>query len=192
MIPYGKQNITKSDIDSVVDVLNSDFLTQGPMVPKFESELVSYCGSKNAIVVNNCTSALHLACLSLGLGKGDVLWTSAITFVSSANCAIYCGATVDFVDVQEETALMCIDSLRSKLLKAKNNGKLPKVVIPVHFAGQSCNMKEIYNLGIEYGFKIIEDAAHAIGGYYRGSPIGSCKYSDITVFSFHPVKIITT
>ena len=192
MIPYGRHEINKDDVNKVIEVLNSDFLTQGPAVPLFESELSSFCGVNNAVAVNSCTSALHVACLSLGLGKGDTLWTSPITFVSSANCALYCGALVDFIDVEPDTALISIEALKKKLEKAKIDGNLPKIIIPVHFAGQSCDMEEIFILSKKYGFKIIEDAAHAIGGYYKDYPIGSCRFSDITVFSFHPVKIITT
>jgi UDP-4-amino-4,6-dideoxy-N-acetyl-beta-L-altrosamine transaminase len=189
---YGKQDITKDDIDSVVKVLQSNFLTQGPKVSMFERKLCRYTGAQNAVAVNSATSALHIACLALGLSHGDILWTSPISFVASANCGLYCGATVDFVDVEKDTALMSVKELRSKLEHAKIIGKLPKIVIPVHFSGNSCNMKEISKLSYEYGFSIIEDAAHAIGGKYMGDPIGSCKYSDITIFSFHPVKIITT
>jgi UDP-4-amino-4,6-dideoxy-N-acetyl-beta-L-altrosamine transaminase len=192
MIPYGKQDITESDIDSVVDVLHSDFLTQGPCVPLFEKKLCKYTGANYAVAVNSATSALHIACLALGLGSKDILWTSPISFVASANCGLYCGATVDFVDVEAGTALMSIKKLRKKLEDAKISGRLPKIVIPVHFSGQSCDMKEISKLSREYGFSVIEDAAHAIGGKYRGDMVGNCKYSDITVFSFHPVKIITT
>ncbi|WP_370623092.1 UDP-4-amino-4,6-dideoxy-N-acetyl-beta-L-altrosamine transaminase [Polynucleobacter sp. UK-Kesae-W10] len=192
MIPYGKQNISDEDIQAVVDVLRSDYLTQGPMVPEFEKKVASYCGVKYAVAVNSATSALHIACLSLDVGAGDIVWTSPITFVASANCAIYCGAQVDFVDIDPLTYNMSIDSLVKKLEKAKKSGTLPKVVIPVHLAGQSCDMKAIHQLSEQYGFKIIEDASHAIGGSYHDTKIGSCTYSDITVFSFHPVKIITT
>jgi UDP-4-amino-4,6-dideoxy-N-acetyl-beta-L-altrosamine transaminase len=192
VIPYGRQSITESDIESVVDVLRSDFLTQGPVVPNFERMLCSNVGAKHAIVVNSCTSALHIACLSLGLGPGDILWTSPITFVASANCALYCGASVDFVDIEFNTALMSVDALEEKLIIAEKNGKLPKIVIPVHFSGQPCDMEEIYKLGEKYKFSIIEDAAHAIGAQYKDESVGNCRYSDITVFSFHPVKNITT
>ena len=192
MILYGRQDITQADIDSVTKVLQSDFLTQGPQVPKFEKEVSRYCGAKYAVAVNSATSALHLACLSLGLGNGDWLWTSPITFVASANCGLYCGAKVDFIDIDPVTYNLCPKSLRKKLIKAKELGKLPKIVIPVHLCGQPCDMKSIYELSKEYGFKIIEDASHAIGGKYLDEPIGNCRYSDITVFSFHPVKIITT
>jgi len=192
MIPYGRQDITQEDIDSVINTLKSDFLTQGPVVPLFEKKLCEYTGSEYAVAVNSCTSALHIACLSLDLKAGDIVWTSAISFVASANCAIYCGAEVDFVDIVPDTALMCIPSLKEKLIQAKKDNKLPKILIPVHFAGQSCDMSEIHKLGKEYSFKIIEDAAHAIGGKYLNKHIGSCQYSDITVFSFHAVKVITT
>jgi len=191
-IPYGRQEVTQKDIDAVIQTLKSDFLTQGPAVPLFEQKLCSYTGARYSVAVNSCTSALHIACLALGLGPGDILWTSPITFVASANCALYCGASVDFVDIEPDTALMSVEKLKDKLEWAEKEGKLPKIVIPVHFAGQPCDMEEIYNLGQKYGFKIIEDAAHAIGSKYKSESIGNCKYSDITVFSFHPVKIITT
>ena len=192
MIPYGRQDITQADINSVIKVLQSDFLTQGPQVPKFEKVVSQYCNVKYALATNSATSALHLACLSLGLNNNDWLWTTSITFVASANCGLYCGAKVDFVDVNPATYNLCPEALKKKLVKAKKLGKLPKIVIPVHLCGQSCDMKSIYKLSKEYGFKIIEDASHAIGGKYLNEPIGNCKYSDITVFSFHPVKIITT
>jgi len=192
MIPYGRQEITEKDIKAVVDVLRSDFLTQGSVVPKFEHMLCEYTGAQNSVVVNSCTSALHIACLALNLGPGDILWTSPISFVASANCGLYCGASVDFVDVNPDTALMSVTALESKLEQAELQGKLPKIVIPVHFAGQSCDMKAISKLGEKYNFRIIEDAAHATGASYLNRKVGSCQYSDITVFSFHPVKIITT
>jgi len=192
MIPYGRQEITEEDIEAVVKVLHSDFLTQGPAVPAFEQKLCDYTGANHVIAVNSCTAALHIACLALGLGPGDILWTSPITFVASANCALYCGASVDFVDIEPDTALMSVEKLKEKLEHAEKEGKLPKIVVPVHFAGQPCDMEEIHALGQKYGFKIIEDAAHAIGSTYKGEPTGSCRYSDITVFSYHPVKIITT
>lgn len=192
MIPYGKQEITQQDIDAVVDVLNSDFLTQGPKVPEFESMLTAHTGAAHALAVNSATSALHIACLALGLGDGDWLWTSPVTFVASANCGLYCGAKVDFVDINPRTYNMCPEKLEQKLIQAKAEGKLPKVVVPVHLCGQPCDMKAIGKLAKEYGFKVIEDASHAIGGKYHGQPIGNCEYSDITVFSFHPVKIVTT
>ena len=192
MIPYGKQDINQADIDLVVNVLKSDFLTQGPQVPLFEKTVLDYCGAEYGVAVNSATSALHVACLSLGLGKDDWLWTSPNTFVASANCGLYCGAKVDFVDIDPLTYNLSSEELEKKLIQAKKDNKLPKIVIPVHFAGQSCNMQKIHSLGQEYGFKIIEDASHAIGGKHLDQPIGGCQYSDITVFSFHPVKIITT
>ncbi|OUR83161.1 UDP-4-amino-4,6-dideoxy-N-acetyl-beta-L-altrosamine transaminase [Cycloclasticus sp. 46_120_T64] len=192
MTPYGKQDINQADIDAVIDVLSSDFLTQGPQVLLFEKKMSNYCGSQFGVATNSATSALHIACLALELGHGDYLWTSPNTFVASANCALYCGAQVDFVDIDPKTYNLCANELEKKLQKASGTKKLPKIVIPVHFAGQSCNMERIYQLSKEYGFKIIEDASHAIGGQYLGKPVGSCSYSDITVFSFHPVKIITT
>lgn len=192
MIPYGKQEITIADIDAVVATLKSDWLTQGPAVPRFEQTVASYCGAKHALAVNSATSALHIACLALGLGSGDLLWTSPVTFVASANCGLYCGAEVDFVDIDSRTYNLCPQALEHKLIEAKRQGRLPKIVVPVHLCGQPCDMEAIQTLAQRYGFKIIEDASHAIGGKYQGEPIGSCRYSDITVFSFHPVKIITT
>lgn len=192
MIPYGRQNIYQDDIDAVIEVLRSDFLTQGPLVPEFEKIVASYCGAKHAVAVNSATSALHIACLALGVGPGDLVWTSPITFVASANCARFCGADVDFIDIDPDTYNMSMDRLAEKLEQAKQKGRLPKVVIPVHLAGQACEMQKMHALSIQYGFGIIEDASHAIGGSYQGEKIGSCRYSDITVFSFHPVKIITT
>lgn len=192
MIPYGRQDINQSDIDAVINVLQSDFLTQGPLVPAFERALADYCEAKHAVTVNSATSALHIACLALGVGSGDRVWTTPITFVASANCALYCGGVVDFVDIDPLTYNMSVDRLSEKLLNAEINGCLPKVVIAVHLAGQSCDMAAIHALGQRYGFKIIEDASHAIGGRYKDEPVGNCRYSDITVFSFHPVKIITT
>lgn len=192
MIPYGRQDINQADIDAVVNVLRSDFLTQGPIVPAFENAVAMHCGVRHAVAVNSATSALHIACLALGVGNGDLVWTSPITFVASANCARYCGAAVDFVDIDPLTYNMSVECLRSKLEGAQKIGKLPKVVIPVHLCGQSCDMAAIHELGQQYGFKIIEDASHAIGGTYRREPVGNCRFSDITVFSFHPVKIITT
>ena len=192
MIPYGKQDINQSDIDAVINVLKSDFLTQGPKVPLFEKTVADYCDSKYGVAVNSATSALHIACLALDLGKDDYLWTSPNTFVASANCGLYCGAKVDFVDINPKTYNLSSKELEIKLIQAKKDNNLPKIVIPVHFAGQSCDMKKIHSLSREYGFKIIEDASHAIGGKYLDKPIGGCQYSDITVFSFHPVKIITT
>ncbi|OCH25511.1 UDP-4-amino-4,6-dideoxy-N-acetyl-beta-L-altrosamine transaminase [Aliivibrio sp. 1S128] len=192
MIPYGKQEITQQDIDAVVDVLKSDFLTQGPQVPAFEEALKAHTGAQYSLAVNSATSALHIACLALGLGKGDKLWTTPVTFVASANCGLYCGADVDFVDIDPQTYNMSTSALEAKLIKAKASNTLPKVIVPVHLCGQSCDMKTIHSLSKEYGFKIIEDASHAIGGRYFDEPIGNCAYSDITVFSFHPVKIVTT
>ena len=191
-IPYGKHNISKADIAAVISVLKSNFITQGPLIEEFENEVARKTFSKYGISTNSATSALHIACLALGLKRGDTLWTSSNSFVASSNCALYCGANVDFVDIDISTGLMSIDSLKEKLESAEKNNKLPKIVIPVHFAGSSCDMKEIYALSKKFGFLIIEDASHAIGGKYHKRPIGSCKYSDITVFSFHPVKIITT
>ena len=192
MIPYGRQDITEADIDAVADVLRSDFLTQGPMVTRFEDAVAQNCGVSNAVAVNSATSALHLACLALGLGPGDKLWTSANTFVASANCALYCGAEVDFVDIDPRTYNLSIEHLKEKLIKADKLGHLPKILIPVHLCGQSCDMDAIHKLSKQYSFKIIEDASHAIGGKYKGERIGNCRYSDIVIFSFHPVKIITT
>jgi len=192
MIPYGRQCIDQKDIDAVVDVLESDFLTQGPQVPAFESALCHYTGADRAIAVNSATSALHIACLALDLSKGDWLWTSPITFVASANCGLYCGAKVDFIDIDPTSYNLCPMALEKKHKKAKEKNKLPKVIVVVHLSGQSCDMKSIHALSKQYGFRIIEDASHAIGGRYQEQKIGSCYYSDITVFSFHPVKIITT
>jgi UDP-4-amino-4,6-dideoxy-N-acetyl-beta-L-altrosamine transaminase len=192
MIPYGKQDITQQDIDSVVDVLKSDYITQGPMVPRFERAVADYCNAEYAVAVNSATSALHMACLALGLGAGDWLWTTPNTFVASANCGLYCGARVDFVDIDPRSYNLSIDALESKLEIAEHQGRLPKILVAVHFAGQSCVMQAIRKLADKYGFSIIEDASHAIGGRYLGQPIGNCAFSDITVFSFHPVKIITT
>ena len=191
-IPYGRQDINQADIDAVVEVLRSDFLTQGPVVPSFESAVAKYCDAQYAVAVNSATSALHIACLALGVGKGDIVWTSPITFVASANCALYCGATADFVDIDPRTYNLSVERLTEKLALADKAGKLPKVVIPVHLCGQPCDMTSIYALGQQYGFRIIEDASHAIGAKYKDEPIGNGRYSDITVFSFHPVKIITT
>ncbi|GAB3443562.1 UDP-4-amino-4,6-dideoxy-N-acetyl-beta-L-altrosamine transaminase [Massilia solisilvae] len=192
MIPYGRQDITQADIDLVVDVLKSDFLTQGPMVPRFEQAVAGHVGARHAVAVNSATAALHIACLALGLGPGDWLWTSPNTFVASANCALYCGAQVDFVDIDPRTYNMSPQALERKLVQAEREGRLPKVVVPVHLCGQPCDMAAIAALAKRYGFKVVEDASHAIGGKYKGEFIGSGRYSDITVFSFHPVKIITT
>ena len=191
-IPYSKQSINKEDIKSVVKVLNSEFLTQGPIVPNFEESVAKYCESPHAIAVNSATSALHISCIALGLNRGDILWTSPISFLASANCALYCEAAIDFVDIDINTFNISIEKLEEKLIKAKAENKLPKILIPVHMCGQSCDMDSIYNLSKEYGFKIIEDASHALGGKYKNKPIGNCIFSDITVFSFHPVKIITS
>ena len=191
-MPYGRQDIVQADIEAVAAVLRSDFLTQGPVVPMFEKAVADHCGAQRAIAVNSATSALHIACLALGVGPGDIVWTSPITFVASANCARYCGADVDFVDVDPITYNLSAARLAEKLERAAAIGKLPKVVIPVHLCGQPCEMAAIHALSQKYGFRIIEDASHAIGGRYKGEPIGNCRYSDITVFSFHPVKIITT
>lgn len=192
MIPYGRQSISEEDIEAVINVLKSDFLTQGPAVPAFEQAVAGYCSAAHAVAVNSATSALHIACLALEIGPGDRVWISPITFVASANCALYCGADVEFVDVDAATFNMSVDALREKLEQAERDGRLPKVVIPVHMAGQSCDMAGIRALGERYGFRIIEDASHAVGARYRGAPVGDCRYSDITVFSYHPVKIITT
>jgi UDP-4-amino-4,6-dideoxy-N-acetyl-beta-L-altrosamine transaminase len=192
MIPYGRQDVSDADIQAVLDVLRSDYLTQGPTVPAFEKAIADYCGAQHAVAVNSATSALHIACLALGVGPGDVVWTSPVTFVASANCALFCGAKVDFVDIDSRTYNLSVERLAEKLAKAEKSGCLPKVVIPVHLCGQPCDMAGIHALSERYGFKIIEDASHAIGGKYQGEPIGNGRYSDITVFSFHPVKIITT
>jgi UDP-4-amino-4,6-dideoxy-N-acetyl-beta-L-altrosamine transaminase len=192
MIPYGRQDISEADIQAVVEVLRSDWLTQGPVVPAFEKALAERCAARHAVAVNSGTSALHLACLALDVGPGDRVWTSAITFVASANCARYCGAEVDLVDIDARTYNMSVDALTSKLQRAQRENKLPKVVIPVHLCGQPCDMAAIHALAERYGFRIIEDASHALGSRYRGEPVGNGRYSDITVLSFHPVKIITS
>lgn len=191
-IPYARQDINQVDIDAVVDVLRSDFLTQGPAVPAFEKAVADYCGAQHAVAVNSATSALHIACLALGVGNGDSVWTTPITFVASANCALYCGATVDFVDIDPRTYNLSVVCLAEKLALAEKTNNLPKVVIPVHLCGQPCDMAGIHSLSQKYGFKIIEDASHAVGGKYKEESIGNGRYSDITVFSFHPVKIITS
>jgi len=191
-IPYGRQSISPADIQTVVDVLNSDWLTQGPTVERFERTVADYCGAAHGVAVNSATSALHIACLAAGLGPGDILWTSPNTFVASANCGLYCGATVDFVDIDPRTYNMSVERLEEKLTQAARKGTLPKVVVPVHFAGQSCDMESIALLAERYGFTVIEDASHAIGGRYKNEPVGNCRHSAMTVFSFHPVKIITT
>lgn len=192
MIRYGQQDITQADIDAVVEVLHSVNLTQGPAIERFEQSVMDHCGAKYAFAVSNATAALHIACLALGLAEGDWLWTTPNTFVASANCGLYCGAKVDFVDIDPKTYNLCPVALERKLIQAEQEGRLPKVVVPVHFSGQPCDMKSIHALATRFGFKIIEDASHAIGGRYSGQPIGSGEYSDITVFSFHPVKVITT
>ena len=192
MIPYGRQNISQADIDAVIDVLKSDFLAQGPAVQSFEEALTQTTGGKYAVAFANATAALHIGCLALDLGPGDFLWTSPITFVASANCGRYCGATVDFVDIAPETFNICPHALEEKLKLAKTAGTLPKIVVVVHMCGQSPDLRRIGELAAIYGFKVIEDASHAIGATYLGAPVGSCTYSDIAVFSFHPVKIITT
>ena len=191
-IPYGRQEITEADIEAVAAVLRSDFLTQGPLVPRFEQAIARRVGAKHAVASNSATSSLHLACLALGVSPGDRVWTSPVTFVASANCARYCGAEIDFVDIDPRSYNMSVTALAEKLAAAERDGKLPKVVIPVHLAGQPADMEAIHALSQQYGFSIVEDASHAIGGRYRDQPIGSCQYSDITIFSFHPVKIITT
>ena len=192
MIPYGRQDISEADIQAVVRVLRSDWLTQGPAVPAFEQAVAAYCGALHAVAVNSGTSALHLACLALEVGPGDRVWTSAITFAASANCALYCGARAEFVDIDARSYNMGVEALARKLEQARRAGTLPKVVIPVHLCGQPADMAGIHALGRQYGFRIVEDASHAIGGRYRGEPIGNCRYSDIAVFSFHPVKVITS
>jgi len=191
-LPYGRQAITEADVNAVTSVLRSSFLTQGPTVPAFEQAVASKICARHAVAVNSATSALHIACLALGLGPGDRLWTSPITFVASANCGRYCGAEVDFVDVEPSTGLMSVTSLQQKLEQAERDSRLPKVLVPVHLAGTSCDMAAIGSLAERYGFSVLEDASHAIGGRYRSEPVGNCRYSAITVFSFHPVKIITT
>ncbi len=192
MIPYGRHEISQADVDTVIDVLQNRFLTQGAQVPAFEETVAEYCGAGQGVAVNSATSALHIACLALGLGKGDWLWTSPLTFVASANCGLYCGAQVDFVDVDAASWNMCPEKLEQKLIKAEVEGRLPKVVVPVHLRGEPCDMAAIGALAKRFGFKVIEDASHAIGGSYAGQKIGACVHSDITVFSFHPVKIVTT
>lgn len=192
MITYGRQDIRQEDVDAVIDVLRSDFLTQGPAVPQFEAAVADKVGAEHTIAVNSATSALHVACVALGLGPGDVLWTSPITFVASANCARYCGADVDFVDIDPKTGNLCPNRLEEKLREAEVEGRLPKILVPVHLAGLSCDMARIGSLAKQYGVRVIEDASHAIGGRYGDTSVGSCENSDITVFSFHPVKIVTT
>ncbi len=192
MIPYGRQDITQADIDHVVEVLQSDFLTQGPQVPAFEASICAATGAAHAVAVNSATSALHIACLALGLDKGDILWTSPITFVASANVGLLCGADVDFVDIDGDTSNMSVEALADKLAAAEAADKLPKIIMPVHMCGQSCDMAAIGALAKQYGVRVIEDASHAVGGAFDGVAVGACPHSDITVFSFHPVKIVTT
>ncbi|MDO6568448.1 UDP-4-amino-4,6-dideoxy-N-acetyl-beta-L-altrosamine transaminase [Alteromonas sp. 1_MG-2023] len=192
MIPYGRQHLDDDDINAVLDTLKSDWLTQGPAIPRFEEALAQYCGASFGIAVNSATSALHIACLSLGVGEGDIVWTSPNSFVASSNCALYCGASIDFVDIDLETGNMSVSALKVKLKQAKIDGAVPKVLIPVHFAGQPCDMEQIHALSESYGFHIIEDASHAVGAKYKDDYVGCGKYADICVFSFHPVKIITT
>lgn len=191
-IPYGRQDVTPADVAAVVEVLESDWLTQGPVVPRFEAALAAECGASHAVAVNSATSALHVACLAMDLGPQDWLWTSPITFLASANCARYCGAQVDFVDIDPRTYNLSVPALARKLELAKPRGRLPKIVVPVHLAGQSCDMAGIHALAREYGFRVIEDASHAVGGRYQGRPVGDCRFSDVVVFSFHPVKIVTS
>lgn len=191
MIPYGRHSINDDDIKAVIEVLKSDWLTQGPKVNKFEEAVAEYCGAKYAVAVSNGTAALHIACLASDLGEGDRLWTSPNTFVASANCALYCGARPDFVEIDHRTYNMSVEKLEEKLANAEKEKKLPKVVIPVHFAGQSCDMERVHTLSRRYNFTVIEDACHAIGGSYKGIKVGSCRYSDMAVFSFHPIKTIT-
>ena len=192
MIPYGRQNISEEDIEAVIKVLRSDFITQGPILPRFEEAIANQVGSAHCVACNSATSALHISLLSLGVGPGDLIWTSPITFVATSNAALYCGADVDFVDICPDTFNMDMDILAEKLKRAESDGRLPKVIVPVHMTGRSCDMKALDALRRCYGFKILEDASHAIGAYYEGEPVGSCAYSDLCVFSFHPVKIITT
>jgi len=192
MIPYGKQHINQADVDAVLEVLGSDFLTQGPKVPEFEQGIADYCGANYAVAVNSATSALHIACLALGIGEGDVVWTSPISFVASANCVLYCGAEIDFVDIDSNTYNLSVSELEKKLIQANKNGELPKAVIAVHMSGLSCDMEAISQLADQYGFAVIEDASHAIGASYHGRKVGDCQFSDMAIFSFHPVKIITS
>jgi UDP-4-amino-4,6-dideoxy-N-acetyl-beta-L-altrosamine transaminase len=192
VIPYGRQTISEEDIAAVVDVLRSDWITQGPSIDRFEQGLTAYCGARHGVLVSNATAALHIACLALGIGEGSLVWTSPNTFIASANCALYCGADVDFVDIDPDSYNMSVPELERKLVAARAAGRLPQVVIPVHFAGQSCDMAGIARLAKEYGFKVVEDASHAVGADYRDGKVGSCQYSDIAIFSFHPVKILTT
>ena len=192
MIPYAKQDISDEDIDSVIEVLKSDFLTQGNKVPLFEDIISERVGAKYALAANSATSCLYLSCLSLGLSKEDILWTSPITYVASANCALYCGAEVDFVDIDPLTWNISVEILEEKLKTARKIKKVPKILVLVHLAGNPCDLQKVFDLSKEYGFSIIEDASHALGSKYSGEHIGSSVYSDISVFSFHPVKNITT
>jgi UDP-4-amino-4,6-dideoxy-N-acetyl-beta-L-altrosamine transaminase len=192
LIPYGRQSISEADIEAVVEVLRSDFLTQGPVVPAFEDAVAALCGARYGVAMNSATSALHVACLALGVGPGDRVWTSPLTFVASSNAALYCGAEVDFIDVEERTYNMCPVRLAEKLDRAAETGTLPKVIIPVHLTGQSCDMAAIHAAASRHGVRIIEDASHAIGASYRSEPVGNCRFCDIAIFSFHPVKIVTT
>jgi UDP-4-amino-4,6-dideoxy-N-acetyl-beta-L-altrosamine transaminase len=192
MIPYGKQHIDQQDIDAVVETLTSDFLTQGSQIPRFEQRMAQLCEARFACAVTSATAALHLACLALNVGKGDIVWTSPVTFVASANVALYCQASIDFVDINHANGLLCPNALEEKLKQAARDNCLPKVLIPVHLGGQSCDMAAIHALCQQYDVRIIEDASHAIGAKYKDEPVGNCRYSDISVFSFHPVKIMTT
>jgi UDP-4-amino-4,6-dideoxy-N-acetyl-beta-L-altrosamine transaminase len=192
VIPYGRQSISDDDVAAVERVLRSDWITQGPAITQFERGMAEYTGARHGLAVSNATAGLHLACLALGVGQGDLVWTSPNTFLASANCALYCGADVDFVDIDPATYNLCVDKLEAKLRAAQAAGRLPKVLIPVHFAGQSCDMRAMHALARQYGFRIIEDASHAVGADYADGKVGNCRYSDITVFSFHPVKILTT
>ena len=192
MIPYGRQHITQADIDAVVEVLRSDFLTQGPAVPRFEATVAQQVGARHAVAMNSATSALHVACLALGLGPGDVLWTVPTTFVASANCGRYCGADVDFVDIDPDTWNISVTALADRLSRARESGRLPKIVVPVHLSGQPTEQEAIWELSREFGFQVVEDASHGIGAARHGEPVGSCRWSHVTVFSFHPVKIITS
>jgi UDP-4-amino-4,6-dideoxy-N-acetyl-beta-L-altrosamine transaminase len=192
MIPYGRQDITEADLAAVRDVLTSDFITQGPAIAGFEADLAAYCGVKHAVAMSSATAALHVAYMALGLGQGDLLWTSPNTFVATSNAALYCGADVDFIDIDPDSYNICLDTLEARLAAAEKAGRLPKIVTPVHFAGQCCDMERLGALKAKYGFALVEDASHAVGGDYRDGKIGNCAHSDITIFSFHPVKIITT
>jgi len=192
VIPYARQSIDQSDISAVVEVLQSDWLTQGPLVERFEQAIAQRCGAGHAVAICNATAGLHLACLAAGLGSGDWLWTSPISFVASANCGRYCGASVDFVDIDPYTWTIDAAALALKLEQADRQGRLPKVVVAVAFAGQSADMRTIKALAHQYGFTLIEDAAHAVGARYAGVAVGSGEFADMTVFSFHPVKIITS